>query len=149
MAIENLYDDVMMDHIKNARNYREIPDADRRTAAVNPLCGDEITVYLKLRADRIDDVAFRCTSCGISMASASIMTEAVKGKSCTEARAISQAVRALIDGASAGAVPAFDAEQAAVFAALQAFPARKSCAALAWHALSSALEGRQETISVE
>jgi nitrogen fixation protein NifU and related proteins len=148
MAIENLYDDVMMDHIKNARNYREIPDADHRAAAVNPLCGDEITVYVKLSADRIDDVAFQCTSCGISMASASIMTEAVKGKRCTEARGLSQAVRAVIDGSAAPSVPTFDAQQVAIFAALKAFPARNTCAALAWHALSSALDGRPETVSV-
>jgi nitrogen fixation protein NifU and related proteins len=148
MAIENLYDEVMMDHIKNARNYREIPDAHRKTAAVNRLCGDEITVYLKFNGERIDDVAFRCSSCGISMASASIMTEAVKGKNSAEARELSQVVQALIDGAAAPAAPPLSAELAAVLPALAAVPARRTCAALAWHALSGALDGRQETISV-
>jgi nitrogen fixation protein NifU and related proteins len=148
MAIENLYDEVMMDHIKNARNYREIPDAHRKTAVVNRLCGDEITVYLKFRGERIDDIAFRCSSCGISMASASIMTEAVKGKSCAEARDLAQAVQIQIDGTGSPTAPDFSPELAAVLAALAAFPTRKTCAALAWHALTRALDGQQDTISV-
>ena len=148
MAADNLYDDVMMDHIKNARNYRVISDAHRKAAAVNRLCGDEITVYLKIYRERIDDVAFQCLSCGISMASASIMTEAVKGRSCAEARDWSQAVRALIDESSWSMASRFHPDLTVVLAALSAFPARKTCAALAWHALTSALDIRQETISL-
>jgi nitrogen fixation protein NifU and related proteins len=148
MAIENLYDEVMMDHIKNARNYREIPEAHRKTTAVNRLCGDEITVYLRFQYGRIDDVAFLCSSCGISMASASIMTEAVKGKTCAEARNLSQAVRALIDDTTSTQALLLSPEFTAALAALKAFPARKTCAALAWHALTSALDGRREAISV-
>lgn len=147
MTAEKLYDDVMMDHIKNARNYREIPDAQRKAEAVNRLCGDEITVYLRLQDERIDDVAFRCTSCGISMASASIMTEAVKGKSCAEAHDLSETVRALIEGAAFSQAASLDAELAAVLATLKSFPARKTCAALAWHALSAALDGQEGTVS--
>lgn len=148
MAIENLYDDVMMDHINNARNYRVIPDAQRKATAINPLCGDEITVYIRLRSERIDDVAFRCSSCGISMASASIMTDAVKGKSCPEARDLSQSMRALIDGTGLSMALPPNSELQAILAALREFPTRKTCATLAWLALTSALDGKQETISV-
>lgn len=148
MAIENLYDEVMMDHIKNARNYREIPDAHRKVSAINRLCGDEITVYLSVKNDQIDDISFRCSSCGISMASASIMTEVLKGKTCADARKLSQAVRAQIEQSAPSAASPISSELSVVLTGLQAFPARKTCAALAWHALTAALDNREESISV-
>ena len=75
-----MYDDIVMDHIKNARNCRVLDDADRRIEGRNPLCGDELLIFLKVADERIDDLAFQCSCCGISMASASMMTSAVKGK---------------------------------------------------------------------
>ena len=148
MAIEKLYDEVMMDHIKNARNYRVIPNAQRKAAAINRLCGDEITVYLSLRSEQIDDVAFRCSSCGISMASASMMTDAVKGKSCAEARDLARSVQARIEATESENSSPLNSELQTIVAALRQFPARKTCVKLAWVALTLALEGEEETISV-
>src|SRR4051812_49242394 len=82
------YDDLIMDHIKNARNFRAPADSDRSAHGVNPLCGDELTVYVKLEGDTITDAAFQCTCCGVSMASASIMTELVKGRASAEVRTL-------------------------------------------------------------
>ena len=79
------YDDILMDHIKNARNYRAPPDATHTASGSNPLCGDELTVFLKLKENRLEDIAFQCTCCGISMASASVMTESMAGRSAKEA----------------------------------------------------------------
>ena len=82
--LKNLYDDVIMDHIRNARNYHKLDGANREAEGSNPLCGDVITVYLKLSGEVIEDIGFQCTCCGVSMASASIMTESVKGKNKSE-----------------------------------------------------------------
>ena len=84
----SLYSEAILDHIKNARNYYELPDANRSARGVNPLCGDSFSVYLRTEADYISQASFQCECCGISMASASIMTEAVRGKSLAEAKAL-------------------------------------------------------------
>ncbi|MEQ1883229.1 MAG: Fe-S cluster assembly sulfur transfer protein SufU, partial [Burkholderiales bacterium] len=85
---KSLYNDVIMDHIRNARNFRTMEDASRKAQGVNPLCGDSFTVYLRTESDRIAEASFQCECCGISMASASIMTETVRGKSLGEARSL-------------------------------------------------------------
>ena len=85
MQPKSPYDDFIMDHIKNARNFRALDDADRHAHGSNPLCGDEIDVYLRMDSERIDDAAFQCTCCGVSMASASMMTESIRGRSIAEA----------------------------------------------------------------
>src|SRR5690606_25417745 len=97
-----LYDDIVMDHIKNARNYRVLDDADRHLEGSNPMCGDEMSLYLKLDGRRIADLAFQCTCCGISMASASILTEKVKGASVDEARAAARGFVDMIENAATG-----------------------------------------------
>jgi nitrogen fixation NifU-like protein len=149
MTLEQLYDKVIMDHINNARNYRELPDADRKAEAVSTLCGDSVTVYVKLDGERIHDVAFQCASCAISMAAASIMTETVKGRPRAEAEALMGAVTQRITQGEAPPQAAFSADQAAIFEALKAFPSRKTCATVAWHALSAALQGERSNVSVE
>jgi nitrogen fixation protein NifU and related proteins len=131
-ALESLYDEVMLDHIRNARNYRVIADANRTVQRFNPLCGDEMTVYLKLDHDVICDIAFQCSCCGISMASASIMTESMKGKSAA-------AAKALIEDFNAGLREEGPRANAAL-EAVREFPSRRDCAALAWEALQSAFE---------
>jgi nitrogen fixation protein NifU and related proteins len=149
MTLEQLYDTVIMDHINNARNFRALAAPDRKAEALSTLCGDSVTVYLKLDGERIADVAFQCSSCAISMASASIMTEAVKGKSRGEVEALSSEVTRAITENRASEETAFNADQAAIFAALRAFPARKTCATVAWHALTAALRGENTTVPVE
>ena len=137
------YDDLIMDHIKNARNYRALADATHHANGTNPLCGDELAVFLRLDGERIADVAFQCTCCGITMASASIMTESVRGKHCTEARAW---LGSLIAALSARADPASrqtDPAQYALLKTVREFPARTRCAVLPWVTLEAALDNRR------
>jgi nitrogen fixation NifU-like protein len=141
---KQLYDDIIMDHIKNARNYSALLDADRKAEAVNPLCGDQLTVYLKVADQVIRDVSFQCSCCGISMASASIMTESVKGKKESEAKLLAQQVASLLAVAGDAHVLPGNADQTAILAVVRDFPARLSCARLAWYALDAALDGRAE-----
>ena len=97
MTESKAYDDLIMDHIKNARNFRTLADATHHANGSNPLCGDELTVYIRLGNERIEDAAFQCTCCGISMASASIMTESMRGKRSAEVRVwLTEFVAALI-----------------------------------------------------
>ncbi len=146
MADLKLYDELIMDHIKNARNYGALDDANRKAAGSNPLCGDEMTVYLRIELERLEEVTFLCTCCGISMASASVMTESVKGLNASEARAV---LRAFADLLAARAEPASaggNAAHRAVLATVRAYPARVRCAILPWITLEAALEGRPEAI---
>ena len=140
-----LYDDVILDHIKNARNYRALEHADRATEGVNPLCGDTFTVYVQLDGEVIRDVSFQCSCCGISMASASVMTEEVKGKTVAQARELHRRFIALLSDA-AGPEAADDMGEVAVLSVVQDFPSRRNCAALAWHTLAAALEGRESMV---
>jgi nitrogen fixation protein NifU and related proteins len=136
--IKQLYDDVMLDHIRNARNYRVIDEADCTAREFNPLCGDELTLYLKLEEKTIMDIAFQCSCCGIAMASASIMTEAVKGKNEAQARALAAEFRGNLEWIS-GAEASPESIAVAVLSAVRDFPSRVDCATLAWSALLAAL----------
>jgi nitrogen fixation NifU-like protein len=139
-----LYDQLILDHIKNARNYRVIDAADRRAEGVNPLCGDSFNCYLKLDGEVIREVSFQCSCCGISMASASVMTEEVTGKTMQQARELYQQFIGLVFGQDETA-EATDLKEAAVLFAVRQFPSRRNCAALAWHTLAAALDGRAST----
>ena len=138
------YDDILMDHIKNARNYRAPPDATHTASGSNPLCGDELTVFLKLKENRLEDVAFQCTCCGISMASASVMTESMAGRSAKEALEAIRAFATQLRTPSAVPPAAGNAGQQAVLDAVRRFPARRRCALLPWITLEAALEGREQ-----
>jgi nitrogen fixation NifU-like protein len=149
MAGLKAYDDLIMDHIKNARNYRVLTDATHHADGTNPLCGDDLAVYLKLDGDRIADASFQCTCCGISMASASLMTESVRGLGTGEVRAL---LTGLVAALSARADPASrqaDPAQYALLNAVQEFPARTRCAALPWVTLEAALDNRRTPVSVD
>lgn len=143
----DLYDDLIMDHIRNARNYRVPGDVDRKATGSNPLCGDELTVYLKIERGRIKDIAFQCTCCGISMASASIMTEMIKGKDTADLKTLLRAFVAMLEGRADIASHSATREQRAVLATVQKFPARTRCATLPWATLEEAIDNRQETAS--
>ena len=138
------YDDILMDHIKNARNYRAPPDATLTASGSNPLCGDELTVFLKLKENRLEDIAFQCTCCGISMASASVMTESMAGRSAKEALEAIRAFATQLRTPSAVPPAAGNAGQQAVLDAVRRFPARRRCALLPWITLEAALEGREQ-----
>lgn len=135
-----MYDDIVMDHIKNARNYRVPDDADRRVEGSNPMCGDELFLYLKLDGERIADLAFQCTCCGISMASASMMTERLKGEPVEEARRLARDFIDMIENAATAPDVPDDVERLAMLETAKRFPARKRCAVLAWRTLAEALE---------
>ena len=140
MAQTDIYDDVIMDHIRNARNYRKPKRAQRKATGFNPLCGDEMTLYFGIRQGRIEDVAFQCTCCGISMASASIMSELLKGTDAAEAGNLIKAFVAQLDGRADAAHPEPTPEQEALLATTRKFSSRVRCAALPWSTLARALE---------
>ena len=143
------YDDLIMDHIKNARNFHALDGATHHASGSNPLCGDELTVYVRIDGDRIENVTFQCTCCGISMASASIMTESVKGKPPAE---VKDQLRSVVGSLTVRASPAGDDPdpmQHALLKTVQELPARVRCAVLPWVTLEAALENRQETVFVQ
>lgn len=137
--LEALYQEVILDHNRKPRNFREIENADRTVAGRNPLCGDELTLWLKLDGDRVADVAFKGTGCAVSKSSASLMTAAIKGRTIAEARALFDRFHDMITGK----LPEGERETMGSLAALggvSKFPIRVKCASLAWHALKSALD---------
>jgi nitrogen fixation NifU-like protein len=143
MPDTQFYDDLIMDHIKNARNYRALDEASRVAKGMNPLCGDEVQVYVKLDGDIIRDVGFQCSCCGISMASASIMSEAI-----TDAR-IEDALELQRRFMESARAPAESAEQdparLALLDTVQRFPARLRCALLPWVTLEAVLKGEVDS----
>ena len=147
--LRDLYQEVILDHSKRPRNFKPLPEANRSAEGYNPLCGDRETVYLKLDGDRVQDVAFQGAGCAISTASASMMTERVKGMSRKEAEELFERFRALITGAPqpAGAGP--ELEKLEVFSGVREYPVRIKCATLPWHTLKAALNGQGKTVSTE
>src|ERR1700761_1505603 len=135
MDLNDLYRDVILDHNRNPRNFGGLEHADRQVEGSNPMCGDRLTVRLKLEGDTIGDIRFEGQGCAISTASASLMTEAVKGKSRAEALALFDRVHALLtdDEASAETLG-----KLAALSGVREYPARVKCASLCWHTLASA-----------
>lgn len=140
MPETDLYDDLIMEHIKKARNYRAPKRGQLTATGFNPLCGDEVVLYLGLQDDRIADIAFQCTCCGISMASASIMTEFLRGRDPADAENRIQAFMAVLDGHAAPGGMDLTREQEAILATARKFPARTRCAALPWSTIVRALK---------
>ncbi len=148
--LRGLYQEVILDHSKRPRNYRVLETADHHAEGYNPLCGDRITIYLKLENDRISDVTFQGSGCAISTSSASILTETVKGKTLAETDALFEKFHALVTGERNGN-QAGDTSlgKLAVFSGVSEFPLRVKCATLAWHTLRSALKGEEKTVTTE
>ena len=144
--LEELYREVILDHNRSPRNFGEIEDADRVIKGVNPLCGDKMTLYLKLDGDRIDDARFEGTGCAISIASSSLMTERVIGSTVAETLSLFKNVHEMLTGVHE---PDDKMEKLAALAGVREFPSRVKCASLAWHALNTALTGDNEEISTE
>lgn len=166
--LRDLYQQVILDHQRSPRNFRVIPQADRITKGHNPLCGDQVTIYLKLEGGKVADVSFQGVGCAISVSSASMMTERIKGKPVDEVRLLFQSFHKLLTGyprdvgpgrrlVSAGgsdhrsaAVPGLDLlGKLKVFAGVRQYPIRVKCATLPWHALHAAIEGSEATVSTE
>jgi nitrogen fixation protein NifU and related proteins len=139
-SLDELYQNVILEHNRSPRNYRSMPDASGKASGHNPLCGDQVTVWIRMNGDVIDDVSFEGAGCAISRASASLMTGAVKGKTRAEAAGLFQRFQRLVTGTLAGEPPE-TLGKLAVFSGVSAFPIRVKCASLAWHTLKSALEG--------
>ncbi|MGH8592084.1 MAG: Fe-S cluster assembly sulfur transfer protein SufU [Gammaproteobacteria bacterium] len=144
--LKALYQEVIIDHNRHPRNCHRLADADRVADGFNPLCGDRLTVYLKLRDGVIADAAFEGEGCAISVASASLMTEHLKGKTESEAQMIFDRFRALVMGEEETGA---GLDKLVVLAGVKEFPARVKCATLAWHTLTAALKDRHEPVSTE
>jgi nitrogen fixation NifU-like protein len=138
-SLSELYQNVILEHNRSPRNYRVMEEADRQAEGNNPLCGDQLTVWLKLDGDVITDVSFQGLGCAISRASASLMTAAVKGKSRREAEEMFQRFHRLVTGAPDVSDPE-TLGKLAVFSGVSEYPARVKCASLPWHTLRAALE---------
>ena len=134
------YDDIIMDHIRNARNFRVPESVGREIKGSNVLCGDELALYLRIDGGCIVDIGFQCSCCGLSMASASVMTEIVKGKGAGEAGLLLDAFTGRLDGTLHSDGAALTREQRALLDAAQRFPARTRCVALPWTTLMTALK---------
>ena len=148
--LRGLYQEVILDHSKKPRNYRVLEGADHYAEGYNPLCGDRVTIYVKLENDRISDVSFQGSGCAISTSSASLLTEVLRGKTLDQADALFQKFHALVTGEANGNL-AEDASlgKLAVFSGVAEFPVRVKCATLAWHTLRSALKGEEKTVTTE
>lgn len=146
--LRDLYQEVILEHSKAPRNYRELAAANKKAEGFNPLCGDHFTVYLDIEGDSIRDVGFQGSGCAISKASASMMTQAVKGKSKAEAQKLFATFHKLVTTGEANG-DRNDLGKLAVFSGVSEFPVRVKCATLAWHTLHAALEGKQDPVSTE
>jgi nitrogen fixation protein NifU and related proteins len=143
-----LYQDVILEHNRSPKNFRRMDDADRHAEGRNPLCGDHLTVWLKLDGDVITDVSFEGSGCAISKASASLMTAAVKGKTRADVARLFARFHEVVTGKAAGEGRT-DLGKLAVFSGVSAFPVRVKCATLSWHALKAALDSGAEQVSTE
>jgi nitrogen fixation NifU-like protein len=147
--LRELYQELIIDHSKRPRNFRVLEGANRKSDGYNPLCGDKVTVFLELEGDRVKDIGFQGTGCAISTASASVMTESLKGKSLAQVEALFDMFHQLVTGKPPTAGTAPELGKLAVFSGVSEFPARVKCATLAWHTLHAAIQGQGEPVSTE
>lgn len=145
--LRELYQQVILDHNRNPRNFHELPNATKKVDGYNPLCGDHYTIYLQLDGDVIKDIGFTGTGCAISKASASVMSSSVKGKTLAEAHELFEKFHQLVTGE--GGLDAAEYGRFAAFSGVSEFPARVKCATLAWHTLNSALQGEEQVVTTE
>ena len=149
--LRDLYQEVIFDHNRKPRNFHKLPGANRHAEGFNPLCGDQLSVYLKVSdQDMIEDVSFEGRGCAISTASASIMTETLKGKTVQQAGTLFENFHRLVTGQGVdAAAPAADLGKLQVLTGVREYPARVKCATLAWHTLQAALKNAATTVSTE
>ena len=146
--LRDLYQELILDHGRRPRNFKPLEGATRSAEGYNPLCGDKVKIYVKMDGDIIKDISFEGAGCAISTASASIMTETLKGKTRAEAEELFQTFHDLVTGQKAQ-LDAPELGKLAVFSGVSEFPIRVKCATLSWHTLRAALNGEGEVISTE
>jgi nitrogen fixation NifU-like protein len=144
--LDDLYQQVILDHCRSPRNFHALDGANRKGEGFNPLCGDNYTVFLKMDGDVVTDASFQGSGCCISKASASLLTSAVKGHTKSEVKALFDKVHEMV---TKGAANGEDLGKLAVFAGVHKFPARVKCAILSWHAVLAAMEGKDSPVSTE
>jgi nitrogen fixation NifU-like protein len=147
--LSDLYQEVILDHNRRPRNFGVLANATRIANGHNPLCGDRLKLYLRLDGDRIADVSFEGSGCAISKASASLMTDAIKGQSIADAVALFDRFRSVVTTPVDEPIDEASVGKLAVLAGVREFPARVKCASLAWHTLKAALDGADEPVKTE
>jgi nitrogen fixation protein NifU and related proteins len=147
--LTDLYQEVILDHNRRPRNFGALADATRVANGHNPLCGDRLKLYVKLDGDRIANIAFEGSGCAISKASASLMTDAVKGGSIADAQSLFERFHQVVTTPIDEPVDEESVGKLAVLAGVREFPARVKCASLAWHTLKAALEGADAPVKTE
>jgi nitrogen fixation NifU-like protein len=143
--LRDLYQEVIVDHSKRPRNFRKIEGAERTAVGHNPLCGDRLTLYLDVEDGIVRDAAFQGAGCAISTASASMMTESIKGKSVEEAERLFEQFQSMVTTPPDQPIDTSELGKLQVFGGVREFPARVKCASLAWHTVHAALHGDKET----
>jgi nitrogen fixation NifU-like protein len=141
--LNDLYQEVILDHNRRPRNFHALADASHSAEGYNPLCGDRLTLYLKVTGDRIEDVSFEGAGCAISKASASMMTDALKGRTLEEANALFARAPRMVTTPPEQAVE--DMGKLSALAGVREFPGRVKCASLAWHTLKAAMNSEPRT----
>ena len=147
--LSDLYQEVILDHNKSPRNFHKLAGANRTAEGYNPLCGDKVTVYVKLDGDVISEISFEGSGCAISKASASMMTDSLKGKTTAETEALFDRVHKMLTGELGPKVDSDKLGKLAVLSGVCNFPARVKCASLSWHTLHAALKGEGGVASTE
>ena len=147
--LRDLYQEVILEHSKAPRNYKKLPAANHKAEGFNPLCGDRFTVYLDVEGDKVKDISFEGSGCAISKASASMMTQTVKGKTIAEAEKVFEDFHKFVTSRTHSESDSAELGKLAVFSGVSEFPARVKCATLAWHTLQAAIEGKQDSVSTE
>ena len=147
--LSDLYQEVILDHNRRPRNWGTLEDATRRAEGYNPLCGDRLKLHVRIEADRLTGISFEGSGCAISKASASLMTDAVKGRTITEALDLFDRVHIMLTTPVGEPVDESAVGKLAVLSGVREFPTRVKCASLAWHTLKSAITGAQEVVKTE
>ncbi len=146
--LDDLYQEVILDHGRRPRNYHKLEDANRQAEGMNPLCGDHFKLYMKVEGERIRDIAFEGSGCAISKASASLMTSAVKGKTVAEAEELFERFHVLVTEGP-DKVRLAELGKLAALSGVCEFPTRVKCASLVWHTMKNALEHQEEVVTTE
>jgi len=149
MDLKDLYQDIIVDHNRRPRNFRRIENADRQAEGFNPLCGDKLMLYVKLDGDVIEDVSFQGSGCAISVASASLLTERLKGMKVEEAEQLQNAMIPLLTGKLPEGEPRDRFRKLAALEGVKEYPSRVKCASLCWHTLDAALKNVGQPVTTE
>ena len=147
--VRDLYQDMILEHSKKPRNFRSLPQANRKAEGYNPLCGDHFTVFLQFENDEVKDISFEGSGCAISKASASMMTASLKGKTKSQAQELFTRFHRLVTSQASEAHDGVEIGKLVVFSGVSEFPVRVKCATLAWHTMLAALEEKSDSVSTE